>query len=153
MTQSRPSLGELPNVIGKEVTRLFGAGPSVSARDELCYSVWPFLRDLVDALQSEIEAIRAEIEYSEEEPIPIELAARAIELLGRLAAVVDPRTDEATVRQLAKETLEVVHELVALSDEEQLAEQLKWLRAGPSVSADVAKNEPVSGDATSEASQ
>jgi len=120
MSQSRASLGELPDVIGQQLNRL-ARTEQVNLRDELVFSIWPFLRDLVDAVDGEIQ------ELYEEEPaavLPVELVARTVSLIDRLGGLASRVVDHDTLEALTQTSADVVAELVALVDPDDLAQYI-----------------------------
>jgi len=114
MSDSRDALTALESAASKELLRL-SRPIAIDPRAELVYRVWPFLQDLVEAIQ--------EMDGDDEPPpIPVDLVARCVGLLvGMVNHLGQPMAPEE-IAQVAAHVQEVAEELIALVDPDELAE-------------------------------
>jgi hypothetical protein len=116
MTNVRNQLAVLASDAGKEIVRLAQL-ESVYARDELRWRVWPFLLELVEALQSS-DGNNAD----ERAPtISVDLVARTVCLLVWMGARLGKQVPRSEMDSMGMVAAEVTKDLIALCDPDELA--------------------------------
>jgi len=129
----RESIGGLIRQGEREIARLGQVG-AIEPKSELMHRVWPTVLGLA-------EAMLAAIEEDGEEGIAVDLVARTVGLILGMAQLLDKTLPEEQVNEVAARAREVVDELVALVDEEELAAYVA--EAVKVVEPHVATTEPV----------
>lgn len=113
MSEFRDALSELESSVSKELARL-SRPIAIDPRHELVFRIWPFLHELIDALQL--------LGDDEPPPVPVDLVARSVGLLmGMLNQLGQPVT-QVQLSEIAAHVHELAEELIALVDPDELAE-------------------------------